>query len=242
LSDKVIYCAVFATPMGVGLVDMHFEVCPAPRIFEWNFMHHRTLADSCVDMDGIICHDPTAIQNDDGPEYLRFVHEATPLYIPTVEIGYIVSSRLEKYRKPTEDWLSRHDVRYKELLLLDLPDAQTRRKMKIHAPFKAQVYRNKGDAILFIESESDQAAEIARLSGKPVLSVADGRMAESGWSPRVMERKAGLAMRGLIGRFARAVLPAGLVSRIRGRGDMRIRPPSVMKSHAGAVAQKERPR
>ncbi|TJV12977.1 MAG: phosphoribosyltransferase, partial [Mesorhizobium sp.] len=40
----------------------------------------------------------------------------------------------------------------------------------VHGSFKADFYR-KSDAILFIESEHQQALKIAELSGKPVLCV-----------------------------------------------------------------------
>ncbi len=53
--------------------------------------------------------------------------------------------------------------------MLDLPDAATRRKLGMHAVFKADVYRSLTEAHLYVESESEQALEIHRRTGKPVV-------------------------------------------------------------------------
>lgn len=148
--------------------DIALEILPEPRMFEWNAMHHTILARSCLDIDGIVCRDPTPEENDDGPAYLEFLKNADPLFVPTKPVGMFVSSRLEKYRAPTEDWLGRHGIEYGELVLLDLPNAAERRARGNHGTFKGDVYK-KSSACLFIESEEPQAGEIARVSGKPVL-------------------------------------------------------------------------
>lgn len=149
-------------------VDIAFEVLPMPRMFEWNAMHHTILARSCLDIDGIVCRDPTEAENDDGPAYREFLRTARPLYVPTKPVGMFVSSRLEKYRAETEDWLKRHNIEYEELVLLNLPNAEERRAQGNHGKFKGEVYR-RSPAHLFIESELHQAEEIAEVSGKPVL-------------------------------------------------------------------------
>ncbi len=36
------------------------EVIDRPRIFEWNVLHHPgILKDACLDIDGVLCHDPS---------------------------------------------------------------------------------------------------------------------------------------------------------------------------------------
>ena len=135
--------------------DIVLEIVPEPRVFEWNVMHHSVLANSCVDIDGILCCDPTAEQNDDGERYEQFLLAAEPLYLPTKPIRMLVSSRLEKYRSQTEEWLARHQIIYDQLVLLDLPSAKERREKGNHGQFKGSVFR-KSDASLFIESELPQ--------------------------------------------------------------------------------------
>lgn len=165
-----IFAAVFGLSLQHEESDVVFEVVPHPRMFQWNFMHHVFLEQCCVDIDGVLCLDPTEEENDDGPVYEKFLSEARPLLGPTRKIGWLVTSRLEKYRKLTEAWLDKHKIKYDHLIMLDLPNKAERQRLGAHGSFKADFYR-KSNAILFIESEHEQALKIAKLSGKPVLCV-----------------------------------------------------------------------
>ena len=168
LPYKIYYTAVYVTSTSQEFVDFWCEVVDQPRYFEWNVMHHPNLKRSCVDLDGIICRDPTESENDDGDNYRSFLVSAEPLIRPSVEIGWIVTCRLEKYRHLTEEWLKKHGIRYTNLVMMDLPDKKTRLALGKHALFKAEVYES-SHAILFIESSPVQAQEIAAISGKDVL-------------------------------------------------------------------------
>lgn len=173
---KFTYAAVYATKQSRNLVDHYFCELPTPRFFEWNLFHRHELNSFCVDIDGVLCHDPSTEENDDGARYIDFLHSARPLARPTQKIGHLVTSRLEKYRPATEAWLRREGVIYDTLHMLDLPNAQERRRLGRHASFKASIYASIGDSVLFIESESSQATEIAKRSGKPVLDFGEQRM------------------------------------------------------------------
>lgn len=169
------YAVVYMAPGKEHTVDYFFETVPLPRYFQWNIMNHTTLEKACFDIDGVLCVDPRPEQNDDGEKYIEFLKTAEPLFIPGSKIGTIVTSRLEKYRKYTEDWLAKYNVKYKKLVMLDLPDMKARQKANNHGSFKAQEYKN-SQYILFIESEMHQALEINRLTGKPVLCTATFEM------------------------------------------------------------------
>lgn len=166
-----IYLAAFVEPGAVNMVDLFFAVVPQPRMFEWNFMHHTLLKKCCLDFDGVLCHDPTPEQNDDGEKYRNFILNAAPKFIPSRPIGYIVTARLKKYVEESAFWLQKHHVQFGSLIMLNLDSAEQRRALNIHANFKANVYANIKDAVLFIESNPLQAQEIARLSGKQVYCV-----------------------------------------------------------------------
>jgi uncharacterized HAD superfamily protein len=173
-------CAIYGTQERHEEADIVLEVCPHPRAFEWNVMNHWVLAQSCVDLDGVLCFDPTVDQNDDGPLYGDFLREALAINAPNYSIHSIVTSRLERYRPQTEDWLRRHNIGFKHLHMLDLPNAKERRKLGIHARFKADIYKQKKDCILFIESEIQQAQEINALTGKSVLAYRDMKFFRDG--------------------------------------------------------------
>jgi uncharacterized HAD superfamily protein/hypoxanthine phosphoribosyltransferase len=173
VADKIIYAAVFVAPGAESFVDIAFETCPLPRFFEWNFMHHSALGEACVDIDGVLCRDPLPQENDDGPSYLEFLATVPPLHVPTVLIGTLVTCRLERYRAETSDWLARHGIRYRELVMLDLPSKKVRRELGIHASFKANAYRARPSQI-FLESSVAQALDIADLASKPVFCLESG--------------------------------------------------------------------
>lgn len=172
IEAEMLYAAVYVAPRARKKVDLYFDICPTPRIFEWNWIHHPHLRKACIDFDGVLCCDPTDEENDDGPRYLKFLDEAAPLWIPTRRVGWLVTARLEKYRRRTEAWLARHGVRYGELVMLDIDSAAERRRMRCHARFKAEVYRSRR-AGLFIESDPSEAAEIAELSRKTVWCISN---------------------------------------------------------------------
>ncbi len=92
LDDEVTFAAVYGPHPSHPQADLVFEAVPNPRLFQWNFMHHKLLEQSCVDIDGVLCHDPTQDENDDGPAYLRFMTDARPLYHVTHPIGTLVTS------------------------------------------------------------------------------------------------------------------------------------------------------
>jgi uncharacterized HAD superfamily protein len=165
---RVSFAAVYVSPPGRSDVDLYFEEIVGPRVFEWNLMHGGMIGRSCVDVDGVLCVDPTERQNDDGPRYRDFIANATPLLLPTAPAGWLVTCRLEKYRDLTEQWLKRHGVRYGALHMMDYATKAARLAAGTHASFKAEIYKAT-DALLFVESSLRQAVGIAGLAGKPVL-------------------------------------------------------------------------
>lgn len=220
------FAAVYGERASHPEADHVFSVVPQPRMFQWNLMHHDGLADCMLDIDGVLCPDPTNAQNDDGDAYLRFLDAAAPLLLPTKPVAALVTNRLERYRAPTEAWLARQGVRYGALHMLDAPDAAARRAMDPWA-FKADVYRRSG-AALFIESELEQAIGIAEAAQRPVLSVDVWRLVASD-SDAYLARQAVRAMRyktmelprrGKIAarRLAGRLLGEEVLARLRGRG------------------------
>lgn len=168
--------AVIAGRKGAELVDIHFDLCPEPRVFEWNLMNSSVCESACFDLDGIFCRDPDENENDDGDAYRRFIRDVVPQNLPHRRLRRIVTSRLSAFRPETEAWLARHNIEYDALDMLDGATAHERRKNRLHTPFKAKIYAADYGARLFVESDPGQSIEIARLSGKPVLDFANMRI------------------------------------------------------------------
>ncbi|HBR68870.1 MAG TPA: phosphoribosyltransferase [Rhodospirillaceae bacterium] len=165
---KFIFCAVYGVSHESPHIDFIFEKVPVPRMFQWNVMHHEELKNCCMDIDGILCVDPTSDQDDDGERYRKFLAEALPLHRTSVAIGALVTGRSEKYRGQTEQWLCEQGIQYNALHMLGSDNGKKYNNSAAHSQFKADVYA-KSNAVLFIESDFRQAHEIAKKSGKPVL-------------------------------------------------------------------------
>ena len=169
---KIYFVAVYVRPGSEHFVDISLTVLATPRLFQWNYLNHRHVAYSCFDIDGVLCIDPTEEENDDGIKYRTFILNAKPLYIPKYKIKAIVTSRLEKYRQETEQWLKDNNVQYEKLYMLDMPSKEERSKViGTHAIFKASIYNKLKSCYLFYESSRKQAIDIAQMTGKMVFSV-----------------------------------------------------------------------
>ena len=141
LRQKITTLAVYSSTLSRNDVDIFLEFLPLPRVFEWNVFHHSILLKTCIDIDGVLCIDPTEEENDDGEKYINFILNATPLFLPTARIHSLVTSRLEKYRSETEIWLSKHNIIYDNLIMLDLPTKEERQRLKAHGTHKAKYYK-----------------------------------------------------------------------------------------------------
>jgi len=181
LPHRLSYAAVYMAPEARldGHVDLYREIVEMPRVFEWNLMHGTVLANSCMDIDGVLCLDPTDEENDDGERYLCFLRDTPALLLPSAPVGWLVTSRLEKYRPHTEEWLKRHKVQYGELRMMQYPDMAARRADRAYARFKTDIYVETG-AWLFIESDAALSAQIAQLAERSVFCTATREMLHPG--------------------------------------------------------------
>lgn len=175
---EFVYMAVYLegpnTGVNVWLEDLrqYTENFTSFVLYEWNIFHHiPKFMERCIyDIDGVFCVDPPDERS--GKPYLDYIQRATPLFTPTVKIGEIVTYRLEKYRMTTEKWLEEQGIKYNMLTMFPAMSYQERFRTGISpALFKAEVYKDRQWAKLFVESEDRQARVIHELTGKPVYSV-----------------------------------------------------------------------
>ena len=174
-----LFLAPIVTQYGSSMVDIWFEILDGnERIFEWNFFHHSFLNHACMDIDGVLNVDPEV--DDDGPVYTNYIEHATPLFIPTVLVDTLVTCRLEKYRPQTEKWLSEHNVKYNDLIMLDMPDKASRVAWNQHGEYKGKIYK-KGKYLMFVESSLWQAKIIADVAHKEVFCVETNSFIKPNW-------------------------------------------------------------
>lgn len=145
-------------------------------IFTWNMWKWRLrFGDLAVDLDGILCRDPTREEDDDGPKYLSFIRTAPVRFKPIGEKRdmTIVTARLSKYREETEAWLTRNNIGFSKLVMGPW-ETQSEREGN-HAAYKAKYYRRSAHK-LFVESSPREAEHIAKVSGKPVWCPVIGKL------------------------------------------------------------------
>lgn len=168
-SYLLIFGVVYATSKSCGNVDFFCENIDSPRLFQWNLFHNdHFTTNACFDIDGVLCPNPPV--DDDGIQYVSYIENAPILYKPSVEVDTLVSCRLEKYRNITEKWLKNNDIRYRRLIMLDMPNKEARQKWGKHGEFKGNIYKESKN-VLFVESSYYEALSIAKVSGKPVFCI-----------------------------------------------------------------------
>jgi hypoxanthine phosphoribosyltransferase len=169
--------------------DIAFSSSTTPRIFAWNMFNHDEMTSRiAIDLDGILCIDPSQDQNDDGENYRNFLREAKVKIQPRKQVKAIVTGRLEKYRPETEAWLFANSISYLDLFMNDAPSANYRRTEKFQkegllidqiSEFKSRVLSSLTPP-LFVESNLDQAFNIHKITGVNTYAFDHDRLFGSG--------------------------------------------------------------
>lgn len=170
---EFVYCSVISeedkkSDFGIDIVLHDF---PIKRIFELNLLRNINLDNSIIDLDGFLCKDPEWGLDLDEPKYIEFIKTAKPYFIPTTCVRGIVTSRLEKYRDITEQWLNENGVKYDGLRMLPCNSIEEKQNYYTSWEYKGYIYKNTQDTFCFIESSDYEAQKIAQLSGKCVYCV-----------------------------------------------------------------------
>lgn len=141
-------------------------------MYPWFLWKSKRIQEFAVDLDGVLCRDCTKEEDDDGERYLNFLRTAEVKFHTKFTIGAIITSRLDKYKLETEEWLRNNKFQYRYLFMGQWASPKERKGKQ--AEYKAQHYKN-WNLKLYIESSAKEAPEIARLSGKPVWCIDTSR-------------------------------------------------------------------
>ncbi len=166
--SKPIWSAMYVTPGSQDAVDVLYKLAENPHFFEWNLPNSGLLGRCILDFDGILCRDIAPEDDDDGERYLRALREAQPNWVCRKHpISMIVTARLERYRPETMEWLERHGMQVRDLVMGPWESKAERDQHSI-AEYKAKHYAE-SDFDLFIESDYRQSARIFGITQRPVL-------------------------------------------------------------------------
>lgn len=164
---KIIKFAAYISPKtNLNNVDIYFENCPHPRAFQWNLWRHSYLKNWATDMDGVLCRDPIwKKENDRGPKLIKFYETVETKFIPSSPIKYIITSRLEKNRTITEQWLQKNNIKYQQLVMKPTDSDYN------HAMYKVDIINSFSDIELYIESDIKQAQTISQNVNIPIWCI-----------------------------------------------------------------------
>ena len=176
-SRNLEYGAIYATPGTLSLLNVWHRQLPFPHWFEWNWpgsWHFNNTMSLGTDWDGILNRDFTREEDDDGPLYTKTMMEMQPLLVTKpIDIKFIVTARLEKYRPYCEYWLKRHGMKVQNLIMGPWA-TQQERKGNCMGTWKASMLAQH-DVRLYVESCPAQAYAISLKLDIPVICPALGK-------------------------------------------------------------------
>jgi uncharacterized HAD superfamily protein len=178
-----IYVCVYLEGRGEHAVDIYLDDVRQYTdnftnmvLYEWNiFQHNENFMAKCLyDIDGVFCVEPPDERNED--EYINYIKNAKPLFIPRVRVGGIITYRLIKNKEITEKWLSNNGINYNELIMFPANTWNERNNKIPSEKYKADFYKSHNNYQLFVESSDYQARNIAEMTNKPVYCVDTNKM------------------------------------------------------------------
>ena len=163
---KGLKCSVFTNPHSKRKPDLWVKELEPPHLLEWNLFNSGFVKTMAFDFDGVICHDQ--------PARSWKAETARPRYLPRKSPVTIITSRLEADRAATLDWCKRYGVDVESLIMFQGTEAE-RLEPQAVTNYKAEALAESGKD-WFVESSSQQAAEIADFSGAWVICTEDFRV------------------------------------------------------------------
>ncbi|HSP57565.1 MAG TPA: phosphoribosyltransferase family protein, partial [Halomonas sp.] len=118
-SHQVTRLAIYVERDSIKFVDAYFQILPGPRVFQWNIFHHPVLGSSCLELDGLLCLEPSREKARDEKQYRDLLINAKPLILPTYKVHTVVTDRSEDYRELTLRWLMENNIEHDHLVMND---------------------------------------------------------------------------------------------------------------------------
>lgn len=164
----ILTAGLYCTEEGRWHSNFSYKIIEQPRCFEWNLFHSSQTSTTVFDIDGVFCQDPDFQEEDNNANILEHIQTAKLLRKISRPCLALCTSRLEKYKKQTVEWLRKHGIRYQQLAMCPCGTVKERRNIGT-AKIKAEFYNSKNQANLFVESSEHTAREMAKFTDKPIL-------------------------------------------------------------------------
>ncbi|WP_043531834.1 phosphoribosyltransferase family protein [Litchfieldella xinjiangensis] len=159
--------AIYSSLKNRSDIDLFLEYVPKPRTFEWNLFHRSSIEHACISLDALFCR-----PNESRVDSARILSgELEPAFIPSYRIGHLLAEFPISLRHDVETMLERYGIDHGQIHWL--PDAMNTADEIV--AWKARTYGEIG-AKFAIEFNDRTAAEMATLTGKPVLAIGNSEI------------------------------------------------------------------
>ena len=173
-SEQFIYVAAIGAKQDMPYCDIILDCVEEFRLFELNFFRSSWVCHCIFDIDGVLCKDPQPGIDLDEEKYINHLNNVEPLYLPQFPILSLCSHRLMKYASQTQQWLKKYNIEYNMLYLLDFNSIEEKLE-KINSPellnMKSWVYKQYPNALMFVESNFEEAKRIFQNTNRPILCI-----------------------------------------------------------------------
>jgi uncharacterized HAD superfamily protein len=168
------YGALYVRPQLIEKVDVFGKELGNPHLLEWHFFNSPHVERTLFDLDGIFSPNVPMSCCADNDKYEEYISSVEPFYHRLPRAKYklkaIVTGRLDKFRKFTEQWLENHNIEYEDLIMFPSKREKERNRDHIQevGKYKADIHR-KFNSTYFMESEESEGLVIRTLSRKKVI-------------------------------------------------------------------------
>jgi orotate phosphoribosyltransferase len=173
IGNDYYYGALYAKPDLIEKVDIFGKELEKPHLLEWHFFNSSHVKKTLFDLDGVFSPNVPMSCFADNDKYEEYLSNVEPFYhrLPkTHKLKAIVTGRLDKFRKITEEWLEKYNIEYEDLIMFPTEKEKQRDANHVQevGQYKADVYK-KSNAEFFMESEKSEGVVIRDVSKRLVI-------------------------------------------------------------------------
>ena len=147
-------------------------------LYEWTLWYRYDISQYLAfDLDGVLCLDPPSDENKDA--YEEYIRNPIPYHLPAIPKGgfntTVITYRIEPYREITANWLSSLGI-LGNLYMVNAKSREERNQLVTPWDYKAYVYGNNPNLLLYVESNDYEAQMIHQITKKPVLCISTNKL------------------------------------------------------------------
>jgi hypoxanthine phosphoribosyltransferase len=169
--------AVYCDSQAMTKIDLPLVHAPMPHFFEWNWSNSFLIPRMAVDLDGLLCPDPSEKVAANPQEYIEWMKNVKPnqFRFNRRPVPAIVTMRPEDTRDITIEWLNKHRIYYDELhcwpgSVVDARRLQQNETIKWKSHILRELKERRGIKI-YVDSHRKLAADIAKEAGPGIAGL-----------------------------------------------------------------------